>query len=90
MKTQGRGLVQVCLAFNILHGAYCDHLYAGRIVCRFEGKLSESHSNMRALGDHLRQQQSSGYQPFFARTKITSVTLIETRQVIIVPRVQLR
>lgn len=73
MKTLGRGLVQVCF------GAYCDHLYAGRIVCRFEDKLSESHSNMRALGDHLRQQQSSGYQPFFARTKITSVTLIETR-----------
>ena len=38
---------------------------AGRIICRFEGRLSESHSNMRALGDHLRHQQSSGYQPYF-------------------------
>ena len=41
------------------------HIIAGRIVCRFEGELAESHSNMRALGDHLRYQQSSGYQPFF-------------------------
>ncbi|KAI9691461.1 MAG: hypothetical protein M1822_007532 [Bathelium mastoideum] len=37
----------------------------GRIVCRFEGKLSESCNNMRALGDYLRHQQISGYQPFF-------------------------
>ncbi|KAL8843023.1 MAG: hypothetical protein Q9176_002326 [Flavoplaca citrina] len=37
----------------------------GSIVCRFEGKLLESRSNMRALGDHLRHQQSPGYQPYF-------------------------
>ena len=40
-------------------------MIAGRIVCRFEGELPESRNNMRALGDYLRCQQSSGYQPFF-------------------------
>ena len=65
MRVLGLGLVWVSFAFSILFDAYCDNSFVGKIVCRFEGKLSESHSNMRALGDHLRQQQSSGYQPFF-------------------------
>ena len=65
MRNLGRGFVQVQLAFNVFNDVYCDQLFAGRIVCRFEGELSESHSNMRALGDHLRCQQLAGYQPFF-------------------------
>lgn len=65
MRILGGGLVQVRFAFNILNSAYCGHIIAGRIVCRFEGELPESQNNMRALGDHLRCQQSSGYQPFF-------------------------
>ena len=65
MKILGRGLVQVSFSFNIVHDAFHDHLFAGRIVCRFEGKFSDSHSNMRALGDDIRHQQSSAYQPYF-------------------------
>lgn len=50
---------------NTLRHTYHIDLVSGRIKCRFEGKLLESRSNMRALGDHLRYQQSPGYQPFF-------------------------
>ena len=65
MKILRHGHVQVSFSFNIVHNAYHDHLFVGRIICRFEGKFSDSHSNMRALGDYLRQQQMTAYQPYF-------------------------
>ena len=63
-KNLAHGHVQVIpAAFSTC--AVSDTTWPGRILCRFEGTLSESCNNVRALGDYLRHQQSSGYQPCF-------------------------
>ena len=63
-RNLAHGHVQVIPA-NFSTYAVSDTTWPGRILCRFEGTLSESCNNVRALGDYLRHQQSSGYQPFF-------------------------